>query len=52
LSVNFQFKDALKANAYGANYILRRRGINLRRRGSPNGWTPLSPLPSLREYGP
>ncbi len=27
LSVNFQLRDALKANAYGANYISRRRGI-------------------------
>jgi hypothetical protein len=27
LSVNFQFKDSLKANAYRANYLLRRIGL-------------------------
>ena len=27
LSVNFQFKDSLKANAYRANFVLRRLGI-------------------------
>jgi hypothetical protein len=27
LSVNFQFKDSLKANAYRANFLLRRLGI-------------------------
>jgi hypothetical protein len=27
LSVNFQFKDSLKANAYRANYLLRRMGL-------------------------
>lgn len=27
LSVNFQFKDSMKANAYRANYLLRRLGV-------------------------
>jgi hypothetical protein len=27
LSVNFQFKDSVKANAYRANYLLRRMGL-------------------------
>ena len=30
LSVNFQFRDSLKANAYRANYLLRRLGIQPR----------------------
>jgi len=28
LSVNFQFKDSMRANAYRANYLLRRLGLN------------------------
>lgn len=37
LSVNFQFRDSLKANAYRANYLLRRMGL----KPMPPGQSPL-----------
>lgn len=44
LSVNFQFKDSIRANAYRANYLLRKFGI----RPTPPGKYPI--LDSAKSY--